>query len=102
MYPIWSKFLNFCKIDILRLKENIENIEYIYIYIYIYLFIAFLNQSLEKIQLESKLKFSFVSFPYKLNCLDFCYYFFSELMSIIFILFLFEYFVCEDIEYSKP
>ena len=30
--------------------------------------------------------FFFVSFPYKLNCLDFCYYFFSELMSIFFIL----------------
>ena len=36
------------------------------LYIYIYIF-AFLNQSLEKIQLESKLDFTFVSFPYKLN-----------------------------------
>ena len=40
------------------------------------------HQSLEKMiykrlplfQLESKLKFSFVSFSYKFNCLDFCYY----------------------------
>ena len=51
-------------------------ITFIYIYIYI------LNHSLNKIQLESKLDFAFVSFPYKLNCLDFCYYFFFELMSI--------------------
>ena len=50
------------------------------LYIYIYI----LNYSLEKIQLESKLDFAFVNFPYKLNCLDFCYYFFSELMSIFF------------------
>ena len=40
----------------------------------------------------------FFSFPYKLNCLDFCCYFFSEIMSIFFILFLFKYFVCKDIE----
>ena len=46
--------------------------------------------SLEKVQLESKLNFSFVSFPYKLNFLDFCSYFFFELMNIFFfILFLF-------------
>ena len=31
------------------------------------------NQSLDKIQLESKLNFAFVCFPYKSNCLDFCY-----------------------------
>ena len=49
--------------------------------LYIYIYIT-LNQSLEKIQLESKLKFSFVSFPYKLNCLYFCCYFFFELMNI--------------------
>ena len=49
--------------------------------------IAFLNQSLENIQLESKLDFTFVSFQYKLNFLDFCCYFFSELISIFFILF---------------
>ena len=68
--------------------------------LYIYIYIT-LNQSLEKIQLESKLKFSFVSFPYKLNCLHFCCYFFFELMSINFILFLFRYFVCENIEPNK-
>ena len=34
--------------------------------------LCILNQSLEKNQLESKLDFSFISFPYKLNCLDFC------------------------------
>ena len=39
-----------------------------------------------------KIEFCFVSFPYKLNSLDFCCYFFSELMSIVFILFLFRYF----------
>ena len=66
------------------------------LYIYIYIF-AFLNQSLEKIQLESKLDFAFVSSPYKLNCLDFYCYFLSKLMSIFFILFLFKYFVCEDV-----
>ena len=44
------------------------------LYIYIYIF-AFLNQSLEKIQLESKLDFAFVSFSYKLNYLDFCCYY---------------------------
>ena len=44
---------------------------------------AFFNQSLKKNQLESKLDFAFVSFPYKLNSLNFCYYFFSELMSIL-------------------
>ena len=49
---------------------------------------AYLNQSLKKIQLESKLNFAFVSFSYKLNRLYF------------FILFLFRYFVCEDIEHN--
>ena len=63
--------------------------------------LLFLNQNLEKIQLESKLDFVFVSFPYKLNCLDFCCYFFSELISIFFILFPLRYFVCEDIERNK-
>ena len=33
------------------------------------------NHILEKIQLESKLDFAFISFSYKLNCLDFFYYF---------------------------
>ena len=47
--------------------NRLQTILYIYIYTYIY------NQSLDKIQLESKLKFAFVCFPYKLNCLDFCY-----------------------------
>ena len=60
-----------------------------------------LNQSLEKIQLDSKLNFSFVYFPYKLNCLYFLCYFFFELISINFILFLFRYFVCENIEPNK-
>ena len=36
----------------------------------IYIYIAFLNQCLEKIQLESKLEFDFTSFRYKLNCLE--------------------------------
>ena len=63
--------------------------------------IAFLNQSLENIQLESKLDFTFVSFQYKLNFLDFCCYFFSELISIFFILFQLRYFVCGDIERNK-
>ena len=44
----------------------------------------YISQSLEKIQLESKLYFAFVSFPYKLNCLGFCYYFFFELIEHIF------------------
>ena len=52
-------------------------------------------------ELESKLDFAFVSFPYKLNCLDFCCYFFKKLMSIFFILFLFRNFVCEDFERNK-
>ena len=67
------------------------------LYIYIYI----LNQSLEKIQLKSKLNFAFVSFPYKLNCLDFCNYFCSKLMSIFFILFIFKFFASEDIERNK-
>ena len=67
----------------------------------IYMYIYILNQMLKKIQLESKLDFSFFNFPYKLNCLDFCCYVFSELISIFFILFLFRYFICEDIEYNK-
>ena len=67
----------------------------IYIYIYIY-------KSLKKIQLESKLDFAFVSFPKKLNYLDFCCYFFFKIMSIfIFILFLFRYFLCKDLEPKK-
>ena len=43
-------------------------------------------QNLEEILLESKLYFAFVSFTYKLNCLDFCcyFFFFVELMSIFF------------------
>ena len=48
----------------------------------------------ERDQLKSKLDFAFASFPYKLNYLDFYYYFFSKLMRIYFILFLFKYFVC--------
>ena len=64
--------------------------------------VAFFNQSLKKNQLESKLDFAFVSFPYKLNFLDFCYYyFFFKLKSLFFILFLFRYFVCKDIECNK-
>ena len=55
-----------------------------YIYIYIYI-----NKCLENIQLESKLDFAFVNFLYKLNCLDFCCYFFSELMSIFFNLYIY-------------
>ena len=43
------------------------------------------NQSLAKIQLESKLDFVFVSFPYKLNCLDFCCHFFFELMCCFYL-----------------
>ena len=39
---------------------------------------------LEKIQLELKLDFAFVSFPYKVNCFDFYCYFFFKLMSIFF------------------
>jgi len=43
----------------------------------------------------------FVSFPYKLNCLDFYCYFFFELMSIFFfIIFPFRYFVCQDLEHN--
>ena len=42
----------------------------------------YISQSLEKIQLESKLDFAFFSFPYKLSFLDFCYDFFFEIMSI--------------------
>ena len=41
------------------------------IYIYIYKH----KHILEKIQLESKLNFAFVSFSYKLNCSDFFCYF---------------------------
>ena len=52
---------------------------------------------LEKILLDSKLDFAFVSFSYNLNYLDF----FFELMSIFFILFLFRYFVCKDLECNK-
>ena len=66
-----------------------------------YIYCFFFNQSLEKIQLESKLDFAFISFPYKLNYLDFCCYLFFELMSIFFILFLFRYFVYKDIEHNK-
>ena len=65
-------------------------------YVYIYI-----NKCLEKIQLESKLDFAFVNFSYKLNCLDFYCYFFFELMSIFFILFLFRYFVCEDLNVTN-
>ena len=42
----------------------------------------------ERDQLKSKLDFAFASFPYKLNYLDFCYNFFSKLISIFFILFI--------------
>ena len=42
---------------------------------------AFFNQSLKKNQLESKLDFAFVSFSNKLNCLDFCYYYFFFLTN---------------------
>ena len=42
---------------------------WLYIYKYIYIYIS--NQSLEKIQLESKLNFAFISFPYKLNYLGY-------------------------------
>ena len=63
--------------------------------------IAFFKPKFRENSKESKLDFVFVSFPYKLNCLDFCCYFFSELMSIFFILFLLRYFVCEDIERNK-
>ena len=52
----------------------------------------------ERDQLKSKLDFAFASFPYKLNYLDFCCYFFSELINISFILFLFIYLLCEYIE----
>ena len=38
---------------------------------------------------------------YKLNCLDFCCYFFSELMSIFFMFFLFIYFVCENLDLTN-
>ena len=76
---------------------------YIYIYIYIYIIpkLSFLKkkyQSWEKFQLESKLDFTSVSFPYKLIWLDFFCYFFSDLMNIFFIPFLFKYFICKDID----
>ena len=60
-----------------------------------------INPNLEKILLESKLDFSFVSFSFKLNCLDFFFFIFDELMSVFFIRFLFRYFVCEDLERNK-
>ena len=60
-----------------------------------------INPNLEKILLESKLDFALVSFSFKLNCLDFCFFFFDELMSVFFIRFLFRYFVCEDLERNK-
>ena len=76
----------------------------LYIYIYIFIYIAFLSPSLEKIKLESKLDFAsleskldfaFVSFPYKLNYLDFYCYFFSELWAY------FLYCFYSDILYAK-
>ena len=45
--------------------------------------------------------FALDSFPYKLDCLYFCCNFFSELMSIFFIFFLFRYFVYEDLGHDK-
>ena len=45
--------------------------------------------------------FTLVDFPYKLDCLYFCCNYFSELMSIFFILFLFKYFVYEDLGHNK-
>ena len=57
---------------------------------------------LEKIQLELKLDFAFISFPYKLNCLYFCCYFFFWINEHIFLYcFLFKYFVCEDLKRNK-
>ena len=83
-------------VDVVRIANEmkpcgVKNLSSTLGYINIYIYIYILNHSLEKIQLESKLDFAFVSFPCKLNCLDFCYYFFSELMSIFFIQFLFRY-----------
>ena len=60
-----------------------------------------LNYSLKKVQLELKLDFAFVTFPYKLNYLYFCYYFFSKLMSIFFYTVFIKIFVCEDIVRNK-
>ena len=65
------------------------------------MYVCMYNQYLEKIELDSKLNFAFVSFPYKLNYLYFYCYCFLELMSIFFILFLFRYFVCQDPERNK-
>ena len=48
------------------------------------MYVCMYNQYLEKIELDSKLNFAFVSFPYKLNYLYFYCYCFLELMSIFF------------------
>ena len=55
---------------------------------------VFVSKKKEK---DSKLKFYFVIFQYKLNCLDF----FSELMNIFFIMFLLRYFVYQDLKCNK-
>ena len=66
------------------------------IYIYIYI------NSLREILIRFKIEFWFCYFfLYKLNCLYFSCYYFSKLISIFFILFLFKYFVCQDLEHNK-
>ena len=54
--------------------------------------------SLEKIQLESKLDFAFVSFPHKLSCLDFCFFvflfFFCFVLFVCFFCFCFCFCFC--------
>ena len=69
--------------------------------VYFFFFFNFFKPKFRENSFRIKIGFCFCDFPYKLNCLDFCYYFFSELMNIFFILFLSKYFVCEDIECNK-
>ena len=61
----------------------------------LYIYIRFLKPKFRENLIRIKIRFCFFNFPYKLNCLNFCCYFFSRLISIFFILFLLRYFVCQ-------
>ena len=82
-------------------SHSVHTLGNIYIHIYIYILKNFFKPKFKENLIRIKIGFCFFSFPYKLNYFNFCCYFFSELMSIFFILFLFRYFVCEDVEINK-
>ena len=63
----------------------------------LYIYICFFKPKFRENLIRIKIRFCFFSFPYKLNCLNFCCYFFSRLISKFFYIVSIKIFYMPDI-----